>query len=62
MPIGSTGAHTKGIEMTNQSETTVRELSLDDLDRVSGAKRAHLYAGKHPDGDASLADLPPGPY
>ena len=56
--------------MTNQSETTVRELSLEDLDRVSGAKRAHLYAGKHPDlyagkhpdGDASLADLPPGPY
>ena len=55
--------------MTNQSETTVRELSLDDLDRVSGAKRAHLYAGKHPDGDAGkhpdggspLAEFVPGP-
>jgi len=37
MPTGSAGAHIKGIDMTNPSETTVRELSLDDLARVSGA-------------------------
>ena len=48
--------------MTNQTETTVRELNLEDLARVSGAAAKHpdLYAGKHPDGEAGVA-YPPGP-
>ena len=48
--------------MNHRTETTVRELSLEDLARVSGAAAKHpdLYAGKHPDGEAGVA-WPPGP-
>jgi hypothetical protein len=47
--------------MNHQTQTTVRELNLQDLDRVSGAKHPDIYAGKHPDGGAPLADFLPGP-
>jgi hypothetical protein len=46
--------------MTNHSKTTSRELSLEDLDRVSGAGIRVPDVRKHPDGEATLA-YPPGP-
>jgi hypothetical protein len=48
--------------MTNQANTTTRELNLEDLDRVSGAGiRVPDFHGRKPPGsDASVA-FPPGP-
>ena len=46
--------------MNHQTETTVRELSLDDLDAVSGAGTSDRPMRKAGSGDASL-DFPPGP-
>jgi len=50
--------------MTKQTETTARDLSLEDLDRVSGAGTKVPQSGRRGDpgtgGDASVA-YPPGP-
>jgi hypothetical protein len=40
--------------MTNRSATPSRELSLEDLDRVSGAGIKVPDVRKHPDGEAAL--------